>query len=208
MSSGRGKAGLGWGMEGDFSGLVFGVDEVGRGPLAGPVVAAAVCLSRDSVPPGLNDSKRVSESRRNAIAASLEHVAFGEASVAEIDALNILAASHVAMARAVQALAARLGPPAMVLVDGKYLPKLDFSARPIIGGDAKVASIAAASIAAKVARDAQMCRLDESFPGYGWARNKGYPTREHLDALDRLGITRHHRRSFAPVARRIPNEQG
>jgi ribonuclease HII len=191
--------GLGWGIEGEFEGLVFGVDEVGRGPLAGPVVAAAACLFSDSVPQGLGDSKRVPEKRRETIAAGLRHVAIAEASVAEIDSLNILRASHLAMVRAVQALAEKLGPPAMVLVDGNLLPGLDFPARAIVKGDASVACIAAAAIAAKVARDHQMRALDQAFPGYGWASNKGYGSAAHLAALKRLGPTEHHRRSFAPV---------
>ncbi len=191
--------GLGWGIEGEFPGLVFGVDEVGRGPLAGPVVAAAACLFPDSVPDGLGDSKTVPEKRREAIAAALRHVVIAEASVAEIDELNILRASHLAMARAVRALAGKLGPPAMVLVDGNLLPGLEFPARAIVKGDASVACIAAAAIAAKVARDRQMRRLDLAFPGYGWASNKGYGSAAHLAALKLLGPTEHHRRSFAPV---------
>lgn len=191
--------GLGWGLEARFSGLVFGVDEVGRGPLAGPVVAAAACLSPDSIPEGLGDSKKVPERRRETIAAALSDVAVAQASVAEIDTLNILRASHLAMVRAVQALAARLGPPAMVLVDGKLLPGFDYPALAIVKGDASVACVAAAAIAAKVARDQQMRDLDAAFPGYGWASNKGYGSAEHLAALQRLGPTPHHRRSFAPV---------
>ena len=191
--------GLCWGIEGEFGGLVFGVDEVGRGPLAGPVVAAAACLFPDSVPQGLGDSKKVPEKRRETIAAGLRNVAIAEASVAEIDSLNILRASHLAMVRAVAELAAKLGPPAMVLVDGNLLPGLDFPARAIVKGDASVACIAAAAIAAKVARDRQMRELDLAFPGYGWASNKGYGSAAHLEALRRLGPTPHHRRSFEPV---------
>ena len=191
--------GLAWGIEAAFGGPVFGVDEVGRGPLAGPVVAAAACLSPDSVPEGLGDSKRVPERQRQRIAAALRHVAVAEASVDEIDRLNILRASHLAMQRAVAALADRLGPPAMVLVDGNLLPHLAFPARAIVKGDATVAAIAAAAIAAKVSRDARMSALDADFPGYGWASNKGYGSAAHLAALARLGPTPHHRRSFAPV---------
>lgn len=186
-------------MEGEFPGLVFGVDEVGRGPLAGPVVAAAACLFPESVPPGLGDSKSVPEKRRETIAAALRHVAIAEASVAEIDELNILRASHLAMARAVEALAAQMGRPAMVLVDGNLLPGLSFPARAIVKGDAKIACIAAAAIAAKVSRDRQMRALDIGFPGYGWASNKGYGSAAHLAALKQLGPTPHHRRSFEPV---------
>ncbi len=191
--------GLRWGIEGDYPGLVFGVDEVGRGPLAGPVVAAAACLFSDSVPDGLGDSKKVPEKHRERIAAELRNVAIAEASVAEIDDINILRASHLAMVRAVDALAAKLGPPAMVLVDGNLLPGLAFPARAIVKGDASVACIAAAAIAAKVARDARMRALDLAFPGYGWASNKGYGSAAHLAALKALGPTPHHRRSFAPV---------
>ncbi len=196
-------SGLQWGLEAEFPGQVFGVDEVGRGPLAGPVVAAAVCLSPATLPAGLNDSKRLSEQRRNTIAAALQHVAIAEASVAEIDALNILQASHLAMARAIEMLARRIGPPVMVLVDGRFLPTMDFPGRAIIAGDSKIASIAAASIAAKVARDQEMLRLDAECPGYDWARNKGYPTRTHRQALAELGISPHHRRSFAPVRQQL-----
>lgn len=193
--------GLGWGMEATFAGSVFGVDEVGRGPLAGPVVAAAVCLNGNAVPPGLADSKQLSEPRRNRIAAALEQVALGVAGVEEIDRLNIRAASLLAMARAVEALALRVGPPAMVLVDGNALPPIAYSARAIIKGDATVASIAAAAIAAKVWRDRLMADLAAEFPAYGWERNRGYGTAGHMTALEVHGVTRHHRRSFSPVAR-------
>jgi ribonuclease HII len=193
--------GLGWGIEATFAGPVFGVDEVGRGPLAGPVVAAAVCLNCDDIPPGLADSKQVPEPRRNRIAAALEHVALGVASVDEIDRLNIRTASLVAMARAVEALALRVGPPAIVLVDGNALPPIAHPARAIVKGDATVASIAAAAIAAKVWRDRLMAELAAEFPAYGWERNRGYGTAEHLTALEAHGVTTHHRRSFSPVTR-------
>jgi len=191
--------GLQWGLEGEFPGLVFGVDEVGRGPLAGPVFAAAACLAPGEVPPGLADSKRLSAGQRQRIAASLSRVAIAESSVAEIDRLNILGASQLAMVRAVEALAARLGAPSMVLVDGNQAPEFPYPARAVVKGDASVASIAAAAIAAKVARDARMVDLDALFPGYGWARNMGYPTAGHRRALETLGVTPHHRRSFRPV---------
>jgi ribonuclease HII len=191
--------GLRWGLEGNFPGLVFGIDEVGRGPLAGPVVAAACCLSPGSVPAGLADSKRLTASRRARIAAELQLVAVAEATVEEIDRLNILRASHLAMRRAVAALADRIGPPAMVLVDGNLLPGFDFPALAIVKGDARVACIAAAAIAAKVARDQIMEGLDARCPGYGWVRNMGYGTAQHLAAIRELGVTRHHRHSFAPV---------
>lgn len=193
--------GLRWGMEGRFAGLVFGVDEVGRGPLAGPVTAAAVCLAPDDLPAGLADSKALSATARERIAASVAQVAVAEASVAEIDALNIRAAALLAMARAVEVLAQRLGAPAMVLVDGNALPRWQWPAQAIVRGDATVACIAAASICAKVHRDRQMAELAQCHPGYGWERNKGYGTAEHRHALERIGVTPHHRRSFAPVAR-------
>lgn len=197
----RTAAGLGWGIESRFSGLVFGVDEVGRGPWAGPVTAAAVCLCATDVPAGLADSKVVPARMRESIAAQLARFAIAEASVEEIDRLNIRAATLLAMARAVAALADRLGAPAMVLVDGNIVPKIDFPATAMVRGDANVASIAAAAIAAKVHRDALMVRLAEAFPGYAWERNKGYGTAEHAAGLARFGITPHHRRSFKPIAK-------
>lgn len=198
--------GLSWGIEGLFDGPVFGVDEVGRGPWAGPVVAAAVCLWPDAVPPGLADSKALSAAGRQRLAAALAGCAacaLGEASVAEIDAHNIRKATHMAMARAVDALVGQIGPPAMVLVDGNAMPGWEWRARAVVRGDRSVASIAAAGIVAKVARDAQMIALSARHPSYGWARNKGYGTAEHALALDRHGITPHHRRSFAPVRKHI-----
>jgi ribonuclease HII len=193
--------GLGWSLEGSFGGLVFGVDEVGRGPWAGPVVAAAACLSPDAVPAGLADSKLLSPARRESIAARLPDVCIAEASVEEIDRLNIRAATLLAMARAVAALAQRLGPPRMVLVDGNVLPALAFPARAIVRGDGSIACIAAASIVAKVARDRLMCSLATEHPGYGWQRNKGYGTAEHAAGLESHGLTPHHRRSFSPIAK-------
>jgi len=182
------------------AGRVAGVDEAGRGPLCGPVVAAAVILDPARIPPGLDDSKRLSPAARErlfaAIAASAVWAA-GEASAAEIDALNILRASHLAMRRALAALPLR---PALVLVDGNLLPEgLDLPARAVVGGDARCLSIAAASVMAKVTRDRIMVDLAQQFPAYGWDRNAGYPTAEHLVALKRHGATPHHRRSFRPV---------
>jgi len=179
---------------------VVGVDEVGRGPLAGPVVAAAVWLPPTGFPAGLDDSKRLNAVRRAALATALRAVAdvgVGHASVAEIDDLDILRASHLAMCRAVSALAV---PPDHALIDGNLLPDgLACSGRSVVRGDACSLSIAAASILAKVARDAEMARLARECPGYGWERNAGYPTAEHRAALLRLGVSRHHRRSFRPV---------
>lgn len=179
---------------------IAGVDEVGRGPLCGPVVAAAIRLDPARIPDGLDDSKKLGAARREAIFTLLMEiadVAIGEASVEEIDRLNILRASHLAMLRAV----ARLREtPCHLLIDGNLLPRdLAISAEAIVGGDGRSASIAAASIVAKVWRDRLMVDLAQQHPGYGWERNAGYPTKEHLDALRNLGVTPHHRRSFAPV---------
>jgi ribonuclease HII len=179
---------------------IAGVDEAGRGPLAGPVVAACVLLDPDYPIDGLADSKTLSAVRRESIAARIrEHAlawAVGEASVAEIDALNILRATLLAMARAVEGLALK---PDEVLVDGLYCPAVACRARAVVRGDATVPSISAASILAKTARDAVMVRLHACHPGYGFDRHKGYPTAEHVAALRRLGPIDAHRRSFAPV---------
>jgi ribonuclease HII len=180
--------------------IVAGVDEVGRGPLAGPVTAAAVILHPERIPEGLNDSKMLGHARREALLAELEQVAqigIGWASVSEIDAINIRNAAFLAMRRAVEALP---NAPDHVLVDGNACPAdLPCAASPLIKGDARSVSIAAASIVAKVARDRVMAELDVAHPGYGWATNAGYPTQAHRDALQHLGVTPHHRRSFAPV---------
>lgn len=181
-------------------GPVAGVDEAGRGPLAGPVVAAAVIFERKRIPKGLNDSKQMSpEDRETAFAAIMECgaiVGVGEASVDEIDIVNIRQATHLAMARAVRAMAIA---PAFALVDGNDAPPLPCPCDTIIEGDGRSVSIAAASIVAKVTRDRMMVALHAEFPGYGWLTNKGYSTDGHLQALSRLGPCRHHRRSFAPV---------
>jgi ribonuclease HII len=179
---------------------VVGVDEVGRGPLAGPVMAAAVRLDPAHIPFGLNDSKKLSAHRRDAVfdeIMTLAEVSVGEASVAEIDELNILRASHLAMCRAVEGLAVRADH---VLIDGNMIPRgFSYSSEAVIKGDGRSLSIAAASIVAKVLRDRIMVDLAQQYPGYGWERNAGYPTKEHLDALQNLGVTAHHRRSFKPV---------
>jgi ribonuclease HII len=179
---------------------VAGVDEVGRGPLAGPVTAAAVILNPDDIPAGLNDSKKLTAARRavlfDAIMARAT-VCVAHASVAEIDELNILRASHLAMERAVAGLEIA---PQHLLIDGNLIPRgLTIGATAIIKGDAKSLSIAAASIVAKVTRDRLMHALGVQFPGYGWAENVGYPTKHHLAALLNLGITPWHRQSFKPV---------
>ena len=179
---------------------VAGVDEVGRGPLAGPVTAAAVILDSQSIPQGLNDSKKLTARRRAEIADDIwlmAQVAVAHASVAEIDELNILRASHLAMQRAIDELSQR---PDHVLIDGNMIPRgLKISVETIVKGDARSLSIAAASIVAKVARDRIMCALAADFPGYGWDSNAGYPSKAHKMALQSLGVTPHHRRSFKPV---------
>jgi len=178
---------------------VCGVDEAGRGPLAGPVVAAAVILAPGRIPAGIDDSKRLAPARRAALDAALRRdaeVALGIASVDEIDILNVLQASLLAMARAVAGLPR---PPASALIDGNRAPALACPARALVRGDARSLSIAAASIVAKCARDRIMTELALSFPGYGWETNAGYGTPAHLAALTRLGPTVHHRRGFAPV---------
>jgi ribonuclease HII len=182
--------------------LVAGVDEVGRGPLAGPVLAAAVILDPARPIPGLTDSKKLSEGRRERLAQQIRAQALawalGRAEVEEIDRINILQASLLAMQRAVEALSIA---PRKALVDGNRLPRLPCEAQAMIGGDASVAAIGAASIIAKVARDRELVELDRVHPGYGLARHKGYPTKQHLEALRRLGVTPIHRRSFGPVRR-------
>lgn len=177
---------------------VVGVDEVGRGPLAGPVTACAVRLDPDRVPKGLRDSKVLTPARREALFAEIMAVAevsVAHASVQEIDTLNILRASHLAMERAVAGLQAD-----HALIDGNLIPRgLGCGATAIVKGDAKCLSIAAASIIAKVTRDRIMVDLAQQHPGYGWKANAGYPTKAHLDALQTLGVTAWHRRSFKPV---------
>jgi ribonuclease HII len=179
---------------------VCGIDEAGRGPWAGPVVAAAVILDGRAIPAGLDDSKRLTARQRERLFAELvasATVGVGLASVAEIETMNILQASHLAMRRA----AADLGmPPRRGLVDGGQVPPgLAFPAEPVVGGDAQVLSIAAASIVAKVTRDRIMVALSQQFPGYGWHSNMGYGTKSHLAGLETLGVTPHHRRSFRPI---------
>ncbi len=177
-----------------------GVDEVGRGPLAGPVVAAAVILDPAHPIKGLRDSKRLSPKRRTVLAEIIREQALGwaigRAECTEIDDINILQASLLAMRRAVLALPVA---PEHVQVDGNHCPRLPCSVEAIIKGDDKVAEISAASILAKVLRDAEMEEMETRYPGYGFARHKGYPTREHLASLARLGPCAEHRRSFRPV---------
>ncbi|PTD26327.1 ribonuclease HII [Sphingomonas fennica] len=196
-------AGPSFELEREHPGPVVGVDEAGRGPLAGPVVAAAVVLDHGRVPKGIDDSKKLSEKVRARICEELRAVALvgvGIATVEEIDEINILWASMLAMERAVAALGVA---PGMVLVDGNRCPRWTHPSRPVIGGDALCLSIAAASIIAKQERDRMMIEYDRLHPGYGWASNKGYGSRAHMDALVRLGPTPLHRRSFAPVAQQV-----
>ncbi len=182
---------------------IAGVDEVGRGPLAGPVVACAVVIDRHTLPPplisALDDSKKLSVTKREQMYEILAHTtryALGQASVEEIDTMNILQAALLAMRRAVDGLAVR---PLAALVDGNRDPGLDCPTDCIVRGDSRSLSIAAASVIAKVTRDRQMADLARAFPGYGWVTNAGYGSKTHLDALRELGPTPHHRRSFAPV---------
>ncbi len=179
---------------------IAGVDEVGRGPLAGPVTAAAVVLDMAQLPEGLNDSKKLSAKKRAALATEIwasAEVSVAEASVEEIDSINILRASHLAMERAVAALDP---PPDYLLIDGNLIPRdLTIESEAVVKGDGKSVSIAAASIVAKEARDRLMVDLAQQFPGYGWERNAGYPSKQHREALVELGVTPHHRRSFKPV---------
>lgn len=179
---------------------IAGTDEVGRGPLAGPVVAAAVILDPDRPILGLNDSKKLSPSRREELAhlirAQAVAWALAECSVEEIDSLNILRASLLAMARAVAALQLI---PDHVLVDGNKVPDIALPVTAVVRGDQSIQCIAAASIIAKVARDQLMVQLDLAYPGYGFASHKGYPSRTHVEALGRLGVSPVHRRSYRPV---------
>ncbi|MDR3435969.1 ribonuclease HII [Telmatospirillum sp.] len=197
-------------FEQTFAGTVCGIDEVGRGPLAGPVFAAAVVLPRDLPPPldrELDDSKRLSAKKRERLADIINGCAFvgiGQASVAEIDQVNILQATFLAMGRALDALRSQTTVD-QALVDGNQRPPLPCPVQCIVKGDSRSLSIAAASVVAKVTRDRLMTELATVFPGYGWERNAGYGTAEHRDALGRLGITPHHRRSFAPIADLIGN---
>lgn len=183
-----------------LGGPVCGIDEAGRGPIAGPVVAAAAILPPDFELPGLNDSKKLSTRRREVMAEALqEHAvtAVGICTEAEIDRLNILHAAMLAMRRACESLAAK---PAFALIDGNRIPeKLPCPAEALVKGDGREACIAAASIIAKVRRDKIMCDLGATYPGYGFERHAGYPTMAHVDALKRLGPTPVHRRSFRPV---------
>ncbi len=181
-------------------GLIAGVDEAGRGPLAGPVVAAAVILDEQHPIKGLADSKKLTAARRERLFDEIQAKALccsiASASVQEIEQMNILHATMLAMQRAVEGLSVT---PRLALIDGNRCPKLAVPCAPVVKGDSQVPAIAAASILAKVSRDREMVELDRVYPGYGMAGHKGYPTAVHLEALSRLGPTPIHRRSFAPV---------
>ena len=184
--------------------FLAGVDEAGRGPLAGPVIAAAVILDCNRPISGLDDSKKLTHKKRLQLAKQIKSDALawsiGRADVAEIDELNILQASLLAMKRAVEALTTR---PHYVVVDGNFTPDIAFKKQAIVKGDSLVPAISAASIIAKVARDEEMMQFDSVYPGYGFLSHKGYPTKQHIESLEKLGVTEIHRRSFAPVARLI-----
>lgn len=188
--------------------LIAGVDEVGRGPLIGDVVTAAVILDPSKPIAGLADSKKLSEKKRDALAEQIKENALcwaiGRASPEEIDQLNILQASLLAMQRAVDALAIK---PEYVLVDGNRLPRWDYASEAVVKGDSRSQVISAASILAKVQRDREIVELDQRFPGYGLADHKGYPTAAHMAALQRLGVTPYHRKSYRPVAEAMKRVQ-
>jgi len=187
--------------------LTAGVDEVGRGPLAGAVVAAAVILDPNQPIEGLADSKKLTDKKRQSLSEEIKlkakSWALGRAEVEEIDDINILQASLLAMQRAVNSLSVK---PEFALIDGTHCPKLDCPSESVIKGDSKVPAISAASIIAKVARDNEMVELDAKYPGYGLAKHKGYPTKAHMLALQELGVTEIHRRSYAPVRKQLALE--
>ena len=197
----------GFGIEQDFGAPVCGIDEAGRGPLAGPVIAACVYIPEDvkklSFWRDVDDSKKLNARKRDDLFSRIRHYCafgIGAASVEEIDSLNIHHATLLAMRRAFEGMnAANDFKPCMVLVDGKFTPEIGFECKAIVDGDALSLSIAAASIIAKVTRDRMMAELDREFPAYGWAKNAGYGTKAHLTALKAHGVTPHHRRSYAPV---------
>lgn len=186
-------------LEDKLPGLVAGIDEVGRGPWAGPVVAAAVILNRNCTPAGLKDSKKLSPKRRLELASALwktSRIGVGVATVEEIDQLNVLKATMLAMSRAVATLPVA---PTTAIVDGNWKPQLPCPAYTVVKGDAKSQSIAAASIIAKVTRDRMMLELARNYPGYGWESNKGYGAPAHREGLEEFGITPHHRHTYAPI---------
>ncbi len=199
-------------LENEYSGAIAGIDEVGRGPFAGPVVAAAVVLDPNNIPEGIQDSKKLSLKKREILFDQImQHakVGIGSASVTEIDQLNILQATFIAMRRAVGSLPIA---PDVALVDGNKDPDLGIKTRTIVKGDSKSLSIAAASIVAKVTRDREMLTLSKTYPHYGWEKNAGYGTAEHRKGLSLFGVTPQHRRSFAPIRKilescKVKNQQ-
>lgn len=188
--------------------LLAGVDEVGRGPLAGDVVTAAVILDPNNPIEGLGDSKKLTEKKRERLFEEIQHKALAwsiaRCSVAEIDRLNILQASLLAMKRAVEALSVQ---PEFVAVDGNKIPRWHYAAQAVVKGDALVPAIGAASILAKVTRDRELVALDAEFPQYGFASHKGYPTKQHLQALQAYGVTPHHRSSYSPVKAMLAQQE-
>ena len=197
-------------FERKYHGVIVGTDEAGRGPWVGPVVAAAVCFPNLEIPEGLasllDDSKKLTAKKReklfDMIHASNAIIGVGQASAEEIDQINILQASFLAMHRAIEQVESKTGQIDAVLIDGNRLPKdWAWPCEAIIGGDGRSLSIAAASIVAKVTRDRLMCVLAEEYPAYGWDKNAGYGTAAHIDALQKFGVTPYHRKSYAPIAR-------
>lgn len=184
----------------NLAGRIAGVDEVGRGPLAGAVVTAAVILDPDNPVKGLDDSKKLTEKKRAMLSVEIKEKALcyciARAEHGEIDELNIFHATLLAMKRAVEGLTVS---PDKVLVDGKFCPDISLACEAVIKGDSRVAAISAASILAKVSRDNEMIVLEETYPGYGFAKHKGYPTKLHVEALQKLGICPIHRKSYKPV---------
>lgn len=184
--------------------FVAGVDEVGRGPLVGDVVTAAVILDPHNPIAGLNDSKKLSDKKRLALLPEIKEKALawsiGRCSPTEIDELNILQATMVAMQRAIEGLSIK---PDLALIDGNRIPKLDMDAQAVVKGDMRVAEISAASIIAKVVRDQEMEELDKLHPEFGFAKHKGYPTKAHFEAIDKHGVIDQHRKSFKPVKRAL-----
>ncbi len=188
----------------NLNGTIAGVDEVGRGPLAGAVVTAAVILDPENPIAGLDDSKKLTEKKREILALEIKEKALcyyiARAEHDEIDELNIFHATLLAMKRAVAGLSMS---PDKVLVDGKFCPEIPYTCEAVIKGDSRVASISAASILAKVSRDREMIAMEATYPGYGFAKHKGYPTKLHIEALEKLGITPIHRKSYKPVQKII-----
>ena len=188
----------------DEADIVAGVDEAGRGPLAGPVIAAAVILDSKKQIDGLRDSKKLTSKKRLLLSEKIKLNAcawsLGRAEVSEIDKINILQASLLAMKRAIEGLKIN---PDIVLIDGKYTPDIRFKKEAIVNGDNLIPVISAASIIAKVERDNEMIAFDKIYPGYGFSSHKGYPTRQHIESLERLGITNIHRLTFSPVSKYI-----